>query len=73
MLFSLTLYHTIPIFNALFKKPSPTMFSLLSKTNFNFTVTFILLSSNVFNLDQSKILSFGIELKNAQKSYHIEI
>ena len=36
------------------------MFSTLSKTNFNFSVTFILLSANAFNLDQSKILLFGI-------------
>ena len=34
--------------------------------NFNFLFTFILLSANVLNLDQSKILSFGNELNNAQ-------
>ena len=38
------------------------MFSTLLKTNFNFTVAFILLSANALNLDQSKILSFGKEL-----------
>ena len=31
------------------------MFSTLPKINFNFSVTFILLSANAFNLDQSKI------------------
>ena len=36
-----------------------TMFSTLLKTNFNFWVTFILLSANAFNLDQPKILLFG--------------
>ena len=35
------------------------MFSILSETNFNFLVTFIMLSAKTFNLDQSKILSFG--------------
>ena len=35
------------------------MFSTLPKIIFNFSVTFILLSANAFNLDQSKILSFG--------------
>ena len=35
------------------------MFSTLPKTNFNFSVTFIVLSANTFNLDQSKILLFG--------------
>ena len=38
------------------------MFSTLPKTNFSFSVTFIL-SVNAFNWDQSKILSFGKELK----------
>ena len=32
------------------------------KTNFNFSVTFILSSANAFNLDLTKILSFGKEL-----------
>ena len=40
------------------------MFSTLPETNFNFSVTFILLSANAFNLDQSKILLFGKELNN---------
>ena len=39
-----------------------TMFSTLPKTNFYFSVTFILLYANAFNLDQSKIL-FGKELR----------
>ena len=33
-----------------------------SETNFNFKVKFILLSAKAFNLDLSKILSFGKEL-----------
>ena len=37
-----------------------TMFSTLPKANFNFWVTFELLSEKAFNLDQSKI--FGKEL-----------
>ena len=41
--------------------PFPTMFSTLSKTNFNFWVTFILLSVNALNSDQSKILSLNKE------------
>ena len=39
------------------------MFSTLPKTNVNFSFTFILSSANAFNLDQSKILSFGKEFK----------
>ena len=35
------------------------MFSTLPKPNFYFSVTFILLSANAFNLDQSKNLLFG--------------
>ena len=42
--------------------PFPTMFSSLPKTNFNFSVTFILLSANAFNLDHFEILLFGKEL-----------
>ena len=38
------------------------MFSTLPKTNSNFSVSFILLSTNVFNLDQSRILSSGKKL-----------
>ena len=33
-------------------------FTPFPKTNFNFLVTFIVLSANALNLDQSKILSF---------------
>ena len=39
------------------------MFSSLPKTSFSFSVTFIFLSEIVFNLDQSKNLSFGKEGK----------
>ena len=42
--------------------PYPTMFSTPPKPNFNFSVTFNLLSANAFNLDQSKNLLFGKEL-----------
>ena len=37
----------------------PQCFLTLPKTNFNFSVTFILPSANAFNLDQTRILSFG--------------
>ena len=37
------------------------MFSTLPKTNFHFSVSFILLFASAFNLDQSKNLSFGKE------------
>ena len=40
----------------------PPMFSTLPKTNFNFSLTFILSSANALNLDQSQISSFGKEL-----------
>ena len=43
--------------------PFPKMFSTLPKTNFNFSVTFILSSANALKLDQSKILLFGKGLK----------
>ena len=33
--------------------PFPTMFSTVSKTNFDFSVTYNLLSANAFNLDRS--------------------
>ena len=39
------------------------MFSTLLKTNFKFSVNFILSPANTFNLDQAKILLFGKELK----------
>ena len=42
--------------------PLTTMFSRPPKT-FNFSLPFILLSANAFNLDQSKNLLFGKELK----------
>ena len=42
------------------------MFSTFPKQNLNFSFTFVLLSANAFNLDQSKILSFGKELKCLQ-------
>ena len=38
------------------------MLSTLPECNFSFSFTFILWSANAFNLDQSKILSFGKEL-----------
>ena len=38
------------------------MLSVHCKTHFNFLIIFILSSANAFNLDQSKILSFGKEL-----------
>ena len=38
------------------------MVSTLPKSNFNFSFTFILLSVNAFNLNQSKNLSFGRRL-----------
>ena len=41
------------------------MFSNYSKT-FNFSVTFILLSANAFNLEQSEILSFGKAVRTAK-------
>ena len=41
----------------------PTVFSTLPKTNFYFLVTFTLSSVNAFNSNQSKILSFGKELR----------
>ena len=39
--------------------PFPTMFSTHLKPYFSFLFTFILLSANAFNLDQSKFLLFG--------------
>ena len=39
------------------------MFSTLPKTNINFSFTFILSSASAFNLDPSKNMSFGVELK----------
>ena len=53
--------------------PFPTMLSTLPKANFKFSVTFILSSANYFNLDQSKILSFGRELtlSHASPSFYM--
>ena len=42
--------------------PFPAMFSVLPKTNFNFSVASILSSVYAFNLDQPETLSFGKEL-----------
>ena len=42
------------------------MFSTLPKTNFDFSVTFILSSANALNFDQSKVLLFGKELTHYQ-------
>ena len=44
--------------------PFPTIISTIAKTNFNFSVTFILSSPNAFNLDKFKNLSLGKELIN---------
>ena len=44
-------------------QPFLTMFSIHPITNFIFSVPFILSSANAFNLEQSKILSFGKELR----------
>ena len=44
--------------------PFPTMFSTLSKPNFNFSHTFILSSADAFNLDHSKKLSLSKEFYN---------
>ena len=39
------------------------MFSILPKANFKFLVTFDLSSANAFNLEKSKILSFGKDVR----------
>ena len=49
------------------------MFSAHPNTNFNFWITFILSSANAFNLDYSKILSFGKELSIVNKLPHKDI
>ena len=73
----LTLYHTVTTYKEMLLKtllerrkcrkppfsPFPTMFSTHHKTNFTFLNTCNFLSANAFNLDQSKILSFGNGLK----------
>ena len=43
---------------------SNNVFSNLPRTIFKFSVTFILSSADALNLGQSKILSFGKELKH---------
>ena len=43
------------------------MFSTLQKPNFNSSCTFILSSTDGFNLDQLKSLSFGKELSIAER------
>ena len=43
------------------------MLPTLSNTNFKFSITFILSSADSFNLDQSKILSFGKGLMYLRK------
>ena len=50
------------------------MFSTLSKTNFYFSVTYILSSANAFNLDQSKILLFsnGFNPLNNVTGYNVK-
>ena len=64
----ITLYHTIPTFNNPEKEaafsPFPTMFSTHPKKNFCFSVRFILSSTNAFNLDQFKNVSFGKEISH---------
>ena len=45
------------------------MFSILHKTNFKFSVTFILLSAHAFNLEQSNMLLFGKELIQPYEAY----
>ena len=57
----LTHYHTTPTFNDPAERAFKIMFSTLPIPNFNFSVTYILLSANALNLDQSKILLFGKE------------
>ena len=47
------------------------MFSTHPKTNFNFSVTFILPSANDFNLDQSKNLLFGKDLIYRQNAFNL--
>ena len=44
--------------------PFPAMFSTHSKTDFNFSMKFIVSSANRFNLDPSKILELDDELNH---------
>ena len=48
------------------------MCSTLHKTNFKFSVTFILSSANAFDLDKPKILSFGKELSIKTWDYEVK-
>ena len=48
--------------------PFPTMFSTLSTSKTIILATFILLSANVFNLDQAEILSFGKDFNTEQSN-----
>ena len=47
----------------------PPCFLPLPRTDFNFSVTFILLSADAFGLDKSKILLFGKELTLSQMTH----
>ena len=47
-------FENVPAFS-----PFPTMLSTLPKIDFNFWVTFILLSANTSSFDWSRILLFG--------------
>ena len=51
------------------------MFSTLPRTNFDFSVTFILSSVIGFNLDRSKILSFGKEwtLSETNPGFYVSV
>ena len=49
------------------------MFSILSGTNFNFYLAFILLSAKAFNLDRSKILWFGKELIKSEGKFEFSV
>ena len=50
-----------------------TIFSVFPKTNFCFSVMFIMSSASAFNLDQSKNLSFSKELKTVLSFYSLFI
>ena len=44
----------------------PTMFSIVSRTKFNFSVSFILSSANAFSSVKSNIVWLGTELRNPE-------
>ena len=46
--------------------PYSTKFSTLLESSFKFSFTFMLSTANAFNLDQSKIFSYGKELTLSQ-------